>query len=123
MMNKHNPELGSKVQNTKGFLAGVLIGGLAGAGAMLLLAPNSGKQTRAKIQQKSIELRDQATDAMDDAVAQVRVKTRQLTTDIGDKAEKIQHRSQTMINEQKERFANLVEGGKKAIQGSSAETL
>ena len=43
-----------------GLLAGLLIGGLAGAMAMLFLAPQSGKETRAKMQQLSYELREQA---------------------------------------------------------------
>jgi len=119
-MDKRNQELRTNVRHTKGFLAGVLIGGLAGAGAMLLLAPQSGKRTRAKIQQKSIELRDQASDSLGDAVAQVRVKTRQITAGIGDKAEELQHRGQEMIDEQKERFSTLVESGKKAVHGSPA---
>jgi gas vesicle protein len=111
-MDKRNQETGSNIRYTKGFLAGALVGGLAGAGAMLLLAPQSGKRTRARLQQKSIELRDQASDSLDDAVAQVRVKTRQITTGIGDKAEELQHRGQEMIDEQKERFSALRGDGK-----------
>jgi gas vesicle protein len=119
-MDKRNQELGSKVRTTKGFLAGVLVGGLAGAGAMLLLAPQSGKRTRAKIQQKSIELREQASDSLDDAVAQVRVKARQVKSGMSDKAEELQQRGQEMIEEQKERFSTLVERGKDAVHSSRA---
>ena len=42
-------------------LIGLLVGGLAGAGAMLLLAPQSGEQTRTEIREKSLQLRDQTT--------------------------------------------------------------
>ncbi len=119
-MDKHSQERGYNLHRAKGFLAGVLIGALAGAGAMLLLAPQSGKRTRAKLQQKGMELRDQASDVVDEAVAQVRVKTRQVTAGIGDKAEELQHRGQEMIDEQKERFSTLVESGKKALHGSPA---
>jgi gas vesicle protein len=42
------------------FLIGFVVGGLAGAMAALLLAPQSGEETRALIKEKSIELRDQA---------------------------------------------------------------
>jgi len=118
-MEKRNQEPESNVHTTKGFLAGVLLGGLAGAGAMLLLAPQSGKRTRAQIQQKSIELRDQASDSLDDAVTQVRLKTRQITSGIGDKAEELQLRGHELIDEQKERFSTLVENGKKAVHGSA----
>ena len=49
-----------------GLLAGLLIGGLAGFGAMLLFAPQSGKKTRDRIGQKSIELQDRAADTYGD---------------------------------------------------------
>jgi gas vesicle protein len=42
------------------FLAGFLIGGLIGAAAALLIAPQSGEETRTVIKTKSIELKDRA---------------------------------------------------------------
>lgn len=42
------------------FLAGFLIGGLVGAATALLLAPQSGEETRNVIKTKSIELKDKA---------------------------------------------------------------
>ena len=44
------------------FLIGFVVGGVAGAVAALLLAPQSGEETRALIKDKSIELRDKATE-------------------------------------------------------------
>src|SRR5438132_1386954 len=78
------PELehGSGASYPSGFLAGLLLGGLAGAGAMLLLAPHSGKRTRANIQLKSTELRDQAAETMEDATAQARVKGRRIRASV-----------------------------------------
>jgi len=73
-----------------GFLGGLLVGGLAGAVAMLLLVPQSGKKTRTQIQQKSIELREQTTDAVKDALAQTRGKARQVRASVHDQAEAIQ---------------------------------
>jgi gas vesicle protein len=49
------------------FLAGILIGGLVGAAAALLLAPQSGEETRTQIREKSIEIRDRAEVSMDGA--------------------------------------------------------
>ena len=54
-MADNNGDLGS-------FLAGFMIGGLIGAGVALLMAPQSGEETRAYIKDKSIELRDQAAE-------------------------------------------------------------
>jgi gas vesicle protein len=44
------------------FLIGFIVGGVAGAVAALLLAPQSGEETRAFIKDKSIELRDKAAE-------------------------------------------------------------
>ncbi len=97
--------------NGMSFLSGVLIGGLAGAAAMLLLAPQSGKKTRDQIQAKGIELRDQATHTVDDAKAQVRHTAKQITGDVRDKAKELQQRGHDMFDEQRERLSDFVEGG------------
>jgi len=108
------------VNQAGGFFAGLLIGGLAGAGTMLLLAPQSGKRTRAKIEQKSIELREQTTDAVEDALKQARTKGRQIRADVREQADALQQRGQDVLDEQKEHWSALVEAGKTAVQGSHA---
>ena len=52
------------------FLVGFIVGGLTGAVAALLLAPQSGEETRAVIREKSIELKDQAKVEADKALRQ-----------------------------------------------------
>jgi gas vesicle protein len=81
----HEPE-GSWAAPLAGLLLGLLLGGLTGAVAMLFLAPQSGKDTRAKMQQLSHELREQTAEAVDDAVAQVRAKAGQITHDVREQA-------------------------------------
>ncbi|MBU1749570.1 MAG: YtxH domain-containing protein [Chloroflexi bacterium] len=117
-MGKHSQEHENDAKHVGGFLAGVLLGGLAGAGAMLLLAPQSGKKTRAQIQEKSIELRDQTTDAMEDVVARAGGKARQVTDSVHERAKELEQRGQDIIDDQKERFSAHVETGKTAIRGS-----
>jgi gas vesicle protein len=80
---------GSWVSLLVGIVIGTLIGGLGGALAMLLLAPQSGKKTRAKLKRQSRKLREQATDTMEDAVASTQAKARQVTRDVSDKAEEL----------------------------------
>ena len=48
------------------FFAGLIIGGLVGAAAAMLMAPQSGEETRALIRDKSIELKDKAVDVGQD---------------------------------------------------------
>lgn len=90
------------------FVAGLLLGGLIGAGVTLLLAPQSGKKTRRQIRRKGRDLREQATDAVEDKVAQAR-------TSIHEQTEMLQQRGQEALDGGKERFATVVEAGKAAV--------
>jgi gas vesicle protein len=92
----YEPE-GSWAGPLAGVLVGLLIGGLAGAMAMLLLAPQSGRKTRAKMHQLSHELRAQTAEAVDDALEQVRVKAGQVTHDVREQAEGLGQRGQAML--------------------------
>jgi gas vesicle protein len=87
---------------------------------MLLLAPQSGKRTRAQIQLKSMELREQTTEAVEDALKQTRTQARQIRADVREKADELQQRGQAVLDEQKENWSALVEAGKTAVQGSQA---
>jgi gas vesicle protein len=51
------------------FLVGFIVGGLTGAVVSLLFAPQSGEETRALIRDKSIELRDRASETAEEAMA------------------------------------------------------
>ena len=55
------------------FLVGFIVGGLVGAATALLLAPQSGEETRAYIRDKSIELKDKAAETIEDARARTEV--------------------------------------------------
>jgi gas vesicle protein len=50
------------------FLVGFLVGAVAGGVAALLLAPQSGEETRTMIRDKSIELRDKGQVSAQDAM-------------------------------------------------------
>ena len=106
-----NQEYRYPANNTLGVLTGILIGGLAGAVTMLLMAPQSGKETRRRIQEKSIELRDRATELLENTVAQVRTKANELTADLKD-------RGQEMAVKQLDNVSEVAQAGKKAIQSS-----
>ncbi len=113
-----NQELQYHNSNILGVLLGVLIGGLAGALAMLLLAPQSGKDTRIQIQEKGIELRDRTTGMMDDAIAEVRLDRNKITMGGRRKAQELLHQGQALVVEQLDRVSEAAQAGKKAIQSS-----
>ncbi len=83
---------------------------------MLFFAPQSRERTRAKIHQKSIELREQTTNVVEDTLAQICHKARQISANVHDQAEAIQQRGQDVLDEQKGRLSTLVESGKTAVQ-------
>ncbi|MBU0705162.1 MAG: YtxH domain-containing protein [Chloroflexi bacterium] len=115
-MDNRSQENGNNAKNVWGFLAGLLVGGLAGAGAMLLLAPQSGEKTRTQIQQKSIELRDQTVKTVEGAVAQARGKAHQITDDVREQAGALQQRGQDVIDEQRDNLSQTLKGWGKAVQ-------
>jgi gas vesicle protein len=66
-------------------LVGLLLGALSGAVAALLLAPQSGAETRVMIKDKSIELRDKAQQTAE----QARAKTNEYVSQIKDQVQAV----------------------------------
>ena len=83
------------------FFSGFIIGGLVGAAVALLLAPQSGEETRELIRDRSIELRDQATQYADDT----RLRAEEIAKDAMTTAEDLQKRGQVILEEQKSRIS------------------
>jgi len=65
--------------NILGVVIALLIGSLVGAVTMLLLAPQSGKDTRTQIQNKGIELRDRTSGMVEDAISSLRQVKEKIT--------------------------------------------
>ena len=97
----HNTNIGD-------VFTGLLIGGLAGTITALLLAPQSGEETRKQIREKGIELRDRTTELADRLGLEGREKFKEL-----------KQQGQDLAVEQLDRVADAAQAGKKAIQSSS----
>jgi gas vesicle protein len=117
-MNNENQVPEYHKSNVFGVLVGMLIGGLAGAVTMLLLAPQSGEDTRMQIQEKGIELRDRTTGIVEDVMAQVRTDRNRFTLEGRKKAKELMHQGQELVVEQLDRVSEAAQAGKKAIQSS-----
>ena len=115
-MDYYDQESGNNGTCVWGFLAGLLVGGLAGAVAMLFLAPQSGKKTRRQIRQKSIEARDRTVKSVEGAVAQGRGKARQIADDVGDRAGDLRQGGQDMLDEQRGHLSKTLKGWGEAVQ-------
>lgn len=88
-MSENNNELGS-------FLAGFVIGGLVGAATALILAPQSGQDTRSQIAGKSQELREQSGERLN----QYREMAGSRTQEVRDRAETAVADARSRLQEQ-----------------------
>jgi gas vesicle protein len=120
-MNVNKQEHSYVMSQAGGFFAGLLAGVLIGAGMMLLLAPQSGKKTRAKIQHEGMELRDRVTETVEDAVAQTRDKADRIATRVHKQAEELQQRGQDALDEQMDVMSHVVEAEKTAVRNISKD--
>ena len=85
---------------------------------MLLMAPQSGRDTRTQIQEKGSELRDRATEMVDDVVAQVRSNSQKISADGRQKAKELLEQGQALVVEQLDHVSDAAQAGKKAIQSA-----
>lgn len=94
----------SKKDEAASFVTGFLIGGLIGAATALLLAPQSGEDTRTQIREKSIELKEKA----EVTYADLQAKIETTTADLRSKVDELSGKVDEAIAQGKERFAKKV---------------
>ena len=104
--------------NPLNVVVGILIGGLAGALTMLLLAPQSGKDTRMQIQEKGIKLRDRTNEIVEDTLTQIRSSVNKLTLDGREKFNELKQQGQELAVEQLDHVAEAAQAGKNALKSS-----
>lgn len=118
MMDNETEEYKNISANPLKVLAGILIGGLAGAVTMLMLAPQSGKDTRMQIRNKSTQLRGQAAGFVGDTILQVHSTTNTIANGRRKKFKEIKQQGQDLAVEQLDHLNKAVKASKKAIQRS-----
>jgi len=117
-MINENQELKYHNNSVFGVLVGTLVGALAGAVTMLLLAPQSGKDTRIQIQKKGLELRDRTTELVEDTMAQVRSSTDRFARGGRKKIKELKKQGQDLAVEQLDRVSAVVKTGKTAVKNA-----
>lgn len=110
------------------FMSGLLIGGLVGAAIALLLAPQSGEETRTLIREKSIELKDRAAETADDVRAraestamEARMRAEEFAQQARSRAEDLSHQAREKAEDLKMRGQAAIEAGKQAMQRTPRE--
>jgi gas vesicle protein len=117
-MINENQEYHSLTSNTLNILIGMLIGCLAGALTMLLLAPQSGKDTRMQIQKKGVELRGRATGMLEDTMTQVRSNANKIASSARETIKELEPQGRKLAVEQLDRVSAVVDAAKTAVKSS-----
>ncbi len=91
----------------KAFSAGLVIGGVLGAGYALLNAPMSGKQTRRQIQMKALELQNTAEQTVEEVRGRTQEAGQQINHQIKEQTSAARERVQEVRNNGMERFKSL----------------
>ena len=84
------------------FLVGFIVGGLTGAVAALLFAPQSGEETRTLLKERGIELKDQATQTAEEAIARAEAATEEAKARAAELQKELKDRGQVVVDRGKE---------------------
>lgn len=110
------------------FLVGFVVGGLTGAVAALLLAPQSGEETRAVIKEKAIVLRDKTGETVDEAyaraeaaAAEARARFEELADTTKTRAAELSQKGSVVLEEQKAKITSRIGAVKKAASDAAEE--
>lgn len=97
------------------FLVGFLVGGLTGAVVSLLLAPQSGEETRTIIKEQAIELKDKANVTAQDLYGKAETsandaikRAEALLNEAKAKADEAKGKGQTLFEEQKAKITKKI---------------
>jgi gas vesicle protein len=108
------------------FLVGFIVGGLTGAAVSLLFAPQTGEETRALIHDKAIELRDRASETVEEArlkaeeaLKEAKVKTEELTKLAKEQADTLRKKGEEVISETRSKFTGTIKP-EQAVEGEPA---
>ena len=100
------------------FFTGFFVGALVGGAAALLLAPQSGEETRAQIRDKGIELKEKAEATYGEVIDEIEDQT----TELRSRMEGLSAKMDELIAQGKDEFQRLTQKGQ-AIGDEAAETI
>lgn len=105
------------------FLLGFIVGGLTGAVASLLLAPQSGSQTRTMLKDKAIELGEQVSTSAEETrekaeaiLADARAKAETITADAKVKADEMVKAAKSGVDELQKQGTIILEEQKSKVK-------
>jgi gas vesicle protein len=115
-MKTHTQELEHTKNAARPVLSGFLVGSVIGAATALLFAPRSGEETRAEIRDKAVELRERATETVQDTVSQAKSKVSDVKDNVREKVAGLKQRGKYTMSRQLDRVSDAAETGKHKVQ-------
>jgi gas vesicle protein len=100
------------------FFTGFFVGALVGGAAALVLAPQSGEETRAQIRDKGIELKEKAEATYGEVIEEIEDST----TELRSRLEGLSAKMDELIAQGKDEFQRLTHKGE-AIGDEAVETV
>lgn len=97
----------------------LLTGALIGAGVALLLAPQSGQETRSDITRYAKKTRRKVGRAIDDLAGNVS----EMVERVGEKAEEILHRGGVLTHDTKKELLSVLESGRDRLEAERVKLL
>jgi len=89
------------------FMSGLIVGGLIGAVAALLMAPQSGEETRSQIRSSAIDLSSRAQDEL----SNIQIQAERKLEEIRAQAEELQANAQRSIDEARAQITSTLKRG------------
>ncbi|NJN95827.1 MAG: YtxH domain-containing protein [Anaerolineales bacterium] len=107
-------------QNSGGieFFAGLVIGGLVGAALALLMAPQSGEETRAQLRDKSLEFKDRAEEGVLEARQRAQTQLTSLqeqVTSLQGQVASLQEKGKETLEKGKQTATEAITRGKETV--------
>lgn len=101
---------------TRQILAGILVGGIIGATAMLFLSPRSGEEMRAEIRDRAADLRERTAGTVKDTLEKVASTTSHLKGDMKDRSQHLKARGQDVLIEKLDVISDAIDAAKKVLK-------
>jgi gas vesicle protein len=102
------------------FMAGFVIGGLVGAATALILAPQSGEETRSQIASRGAEIRMAGEERIGEYRTMAGDVVQDARTRVQDSTASIQEQARIVLDEGKSKVNTAVEKGKQRVEGLTA---
>jgi gas vesicle protein len=110
--------------DTGAFMVGFVIGALVGAAAALIMAPQSGEETRQQIRDKGVELKGQAEDELRAAIARAETAAEQARARMLELQAELEARSKAAVDDARKQVTDLADETKgrvsKAVEQGKA---